>query len=75
MNKFKGTVMGVAGLAIFVLVFPDAKDAYDLFASDMLAITGITGGLSYLIITSMPYIFIIIAVATTLWSLFHKERR
>ena len=74
MDKFHVTVMALAGLAIFVLVFPEAKTAYDSFVTAMLAVTGITGGVSYMILTSMPYFIIATVIAKALWSLFHKKR-
>ena len=42
-------------LALFLIIFPDAKTAYDSFITTMLEITGITGGLAYLMLTTLPY--------------------
>ena len=68
-------IMGFAALAIFILVFPDGKTAYDSFITNMLAITGITGGISYMILTSLPYIIIVTVFAKAIWSLFHRGVR
>lgn len=46
---------GIGIICLLIIVFPEGKSAYDSFITDMLAITGITSGLAYIMLTTLPY--------------------
>ena len=47
------TAIGI--ICLLIIVFPEAKNAYDIFITDMLALTSVSSGLAYIILTTMPY--------------------
>ena len=60
-------------LAMLVILFPDGKVAYDSAIADLLDITGITGGFTYLIFTTLPYWVIGAVIFRVVWTLIKRD--
>ena len=52
---FTKFLIGMGMICLLIIVFPDAKSAYDSFITDMLALTSVSSGLGYIILTTLPY--------------------
>lgn len=65
MDKF---LIGIVFVCLFIMVFPDAKTAWDSFITTILEATSVSGGLTYLILTNMPLLVILAAIVKGIWS-------
>ena len=52
--KGGGVILGLAWLAVIVIIYPTVKPAAQLFVDTMLAVTSVASGLDYFIISTIP---------------------
>lgn len=66
---------GIGIICLLIIVFPEAKNAYDDFITVMLGITGITSGFAYIILTTLPYWCIAAVLFRVAMMIFGKSDR
>jgi len=66
-------IIGIGMLALFVMVFPDAKTAWDSFITAALEATGVTTGIAYLLLTNVPYFAIAALIFRVVMALLRRK--
>jgi len=67
-------VLGLAWLAMIVIVYPTLKPVIESFVSDMLGVTGITTGFAFFILDTMPYWGLLVGIAGALFIIAYGGR-
>ena len=67
-------VLGLAWLAMIVIVYPTLKPVIESFVSDALTVTGITSGFSFFVIDTMPYWGLLMGIAGALFIIVYGGR-
>lgn len=68
--KGGGVILGLAWLAVIVIIYPTVKPAAQSFVDTMLGVTSVTTGLDYFIISTIPFWGLIVGVIGCLWIIF-----
>ena len=59
-------ILGLAWLAMIVVVYPSLKPVIESFVTDVLSVTGVTSGFSYFLLDTMPYWGLLAGIAGAL---------
>ncbi len=69
-----GSIAGIALILMAVLVYPVAQPVVTSFVTDALALTTVSSGLDYIIISTVPYWGLAAAFMIALWLIFSSRR-
>ena len=67
-------ILGLAWLAMIVIVYPSLKPVIESFVSDMLGVTSVTSGFSYFLLDTMPYWGLLAGIAGALFIIVYGGR-
>jgi len=73
-SRAGSVVLGLAWLAMIVVVYPTLKPVIESFVSDMLGVTSVTSGFAYFIIDTMPYWGLLAGIAGALFIIVYGGR-
>ena len=59
-------ILGLAWLAMIVIIYPSLKPVIESFVADVLGVTGVTSGFSFFLLDTMPYWGLLVGIAGAL---------
>ena len=65
-SRAGSVVLGLAWLAMIVIVYPNLKPVIASFVSDAMTVTGISSGFAYFVLDTMPYWGLLVGIAGAL---------
>ena len=67
--------MGLAWIALIIIIYPTARPAIQSFVDDILAATGVTSGFAYFIISTIPIWALFVAIGGAIWIIYKGVRK